>query len=121
MEVTGGQTVGARSLGGVQVTTVADSTKYDSAPRQTVSTSERDSTPAISRESLPEAVVFPRDGTPLDRRPVQLRQARAAARYRRGGGRPGRRRPPRLTGLPAGGPPAAGGSESSSPKQAVAG
>jgi len=95
MEVTGVQTVGARSLGGVQVTTVADSTKYDGAPRQSPDSPERDSAPAVSRESFPEAVVFPRDGTPLDRRPVQLRQARAAARYRRDGGEPSRRRPPR--------------------------
>ena len=92
MEVTGVQPVGARSLGGVQVTTVGDTTQYDGR-RQSGNAPERDSTPAIPRESYPEAVVFPRDGTPLDRRPVQLRHARAAARYRRDGGEPPHHRP----------------------------
>ena len=88
MEVTGVQPVGARSLGGVQVT-VTDSTQYGN--RSSGDAPERDSTPAIPRAAYPEAVVFPRDGTPLDRRPVQLRHARAAARYRRDGGAPKRR------------------------------
>ena len=92
MEVTGVQPVGARSLGGVQAT-VTDSTQYGS--RGSPAAPERDSTPAIPRAQFPEAVVFPRDGTPIDQRPVHLRQARASARYRRDGGEPERREPKR--------------------------
>jgi len=90
MEVTGIQAVGARGFTAVQAT-VTESSQSD---RQASAgpAAERDSTPAIPRSALPEAVVFPRDGTPIDRRPVQLRHARATARYRRdGGGRNNRR------------------------------
>ena len=85
MEVTGVQPVGARSLGAVQAT-VTDSTQ--SGGRASAGPADRDSTPAIPRAMYAEAVVFPRDGKPLDQRPVQLRQERAAARYRRDGGNP---------------------------------
>lgn len=88
MEVTGVQAVGARSLGGVQAT-VSDSTQYGG--RAGAGPPDRDSTPTIPRSSYPEVVVFPRDGKPLDQRPVQLRQAKAKARYRRDGGEPKRR------------------------------
>jgi hypothetical protein len=90
MEITGVQSVGARSLGGVQVT-VSDSTQ--AASRVTAAAFERDNEPSLPRSSIPEAVVFPRDGTPIDHRPVQLRHARAVARYRRDGGNPKRREP----------------------------
>jgi hypothetical protein len=88
MEITGVQTVGARSLGSVQVT-VSDSSQAGN--RAVATPSDRDSTPALPRSSVPETVVFPRDGAQIDRRPVQLRNARAAARYRRDGGDPKRR------------------------------
>jgi hypothetical protein len=85
MEITGVQPVGARSLGSVQAT-VSDSSA--SANRTVATPADRESTPSVPRSSIPEVVVFPRDGTPIDRRPVQLRHARAAARYRRDGGEP---------------------------------
>jgi hypothetical protein len=92
MEVTGVLPVGARSLGGVLVT-VSDSTQYGN--RSSSNAPDRENTPSVPRASFPEPVVFPRDGTPLDHRPVQLRQARAAQRYKRDGGGSPRRQTPR--------------------------
>jgi hypothetical protein len=79
MEITGVQTVGARSLGSVSAT-VSDPTV--SSGRANVGAPEREIGTATSRTLYAEAVAFPRDGKPLDRRPVQLRQQRAQARYR---------------------------------------
>jgi len=91
MEVTWVQPVGARSLGGVQVT-VSDSTQYGN--RSGSNAPERENTPSVPRASFPEPVVFPRDGTAADPRPVELRHAKAAQRYKRDGGEP-RRKPKR--------------------------
>jgi len=77
MQITGVQSVGARSLGSVTAAVaVTDPTRVVSAPP------ERENAGTNTRPLSPEAVVFPRDGKPLDRRPVQLRQQRAKARYR---------------------------------------
>jgi len=84
MEITGVQPVGARSLGSVSAA-VSDSTAYSGRP-----SAERESTTAPPRSLYAEAVAFPRDGKPLDRRPVQLRQERAQVRYRDDGGERGR-------------------------------
>jgi len=83
MEITGVQAVGARSLGSVSAT-VSDSTLYTGRPSGDPLESE--STAAALRTVSPEAVTFPRDGKPLDRRPVQLRQVRAQTRYLNDGG-----------------------------------
>ncbi|MGO9872648.1 MAG: hypothetical protein ACLPVY_02515 [Acidimicrobiia bacterium] len=83
MEITGVQAVGARSLGSVSAT-VSDSTLYTG--RSSVDPLEPESTAAALRTVSPEAVAFPRDGKPLDRRPVQLRQDRAHTRYLEDGG-----------------------------------
>jgi hypothetical protein len=82
MEITAIQPVGARSLGSVS-TTVSDSTQYSN--RATIGALDREIVVAAPRELHPEAVVFPRDGKPLDQRPVHLRQQRASARYRADG------------------------------------
>jgi hypothetical protein len=87
MEITGVQSVGARSLGSVSVT-VSDSSQ--SGTRYAVGSLDREPTGADPRAVAPEAVTFPRDGKPLDRRPVQLRHQRATARYRDDGGQPKR-------------------------------
>ena len=81
MEITGVQPVGARSLGSVSAT-VSDSTLSGRArePRPG-RPGEHGSAP---RALYPEAVVFPRDGKPLDQRPVQLRQQRARRALPRG-------------------------------------
>ena len=85
MQITGVQPVGARSLGSVSATvSVSDSTQ--AANHASASTLDRD-VRATPRTMSPEAVVFPRDGKPLDPRPVQLRQQRAHERYRKDGGK----------------------------------
>jgi hypothetical protein len=83
MEMTGVQSVGARSLGSVTAT-VSDSTV--AGARASAGVPDRDNSTSASRTLYPEAVAFPRDGKPLDRRPVQLRHAQAHARYREDGG-----------------------------------
>jgi hypothetical protein len=92
MEITGVQSVGARSLGSVSAT-VSDSTQYNG--RASVATLDRENTAFAPRALYPEAVAFPRDGKPLDQRPVQLRQQRANTRYREDGGQRERERPGR--------------------------
>ena len=83
MQITGVQPVGARSLGSVTAT-VSDSTQY--ATQASVGTLDREISATTPRTIVPEAVVFPRDGKPLDQRPVQLRQQRAHERYGKDGG-----------------------------------
>jgi len=80
MQITGVQAVGARSLGSVTAAVAVS----DPA-RVTTATADREYRPSAVRTFWAEAVVFPRDGKPLDRRPVQLRQQRANARYREDG------------------------------------
>jgi hypothetical protein len=85
MQITGVQSVGARSLGSVTAT-VSDSTP--AAPTvAAVVEHEAATATSTARPMHPEAVVFPRDGKPVDRRPVRLRQQRASARYREDGRR----------------------------------
>ena len=87
MEITGVQTVGARSLGSVSATV----TNSSPATPTVGGAGDGDHTGAAARELHPEAVVFPREGKPLDQRPVDLRQERATTRYREDG-RPRSRR-----------------------------
>ena len=82
MQITGVQSVGARSLGSVSVT-VSDPTDVSRAAA--AGTLERETATSAPRPMHPEAVVFPRDGKSLDQRPVDLRHRRAAARYREDG------------------------------------
>jgi len=81
MQITGVQTVGARSLGSVSAVV----TDPDQVTRAGVVTPERENASGTPRALIPEAVVFPRDGKPVDRRPVRLRNQRAAVRYREDG------------------------------------
>jgi hypothetical protein len=81
MQITGVQSVGARSLGSVSVT-VSDPAQ---AARAVAGTGERENATSAPRALHPEAVVFPRDGKPLDQRPVDLRNRHATARYREDG------------------------------------
>jgi len=83
MQITGVQTVGARSFSSVTTAvTVAEPARV--APVAP----DRDNGSAKPRTLSPEAVVFPRDGKPVDRRPLQLRRQRANARYREDGRAP---------------------------------
>jgi hypothetical protein len=91
MQVTGIQPVGARSFGTVQATV----TDTQLAVRESAAVGDRAGPSTFSRPAIPEAVVFPHDGKPLDQRPTQLRHARARARYRADGGEPRHRNPPR--------------------------
>ncbi len=83
MQITGVQSVGARSLGSVSATvfdsTPAPHTGAGAAVEHEVATTNS------PRPLHPEAVVFPRDGKPVDQRPVRLRHQRASARYREDG------------------------------------
>ena len=88
MQITGVQSVGARSLGSVSVT-VSDTTDVTRAA--VAGTLEREPASSAPCSVHPEAVVFPREGKPLDQRPVDLRHQRAAARYREDGKPRGRR------------------------------
>ena len=63
--------------------TVSDTSSF--LNRASVGQIDRENTVLAPRALHPEAVVFPRDGKPLDQRPVQLRQERANARYREDG------------------------------------
>jgi hypothetical protein len=85
MIVTGAQAAGAKSLGGVVVTGV-DSRETTRA----VPTGETVVEQGVTRQAGdPEPVVFPREGgLPMDTRPSDLRQQRAAQRYREDGGDP---------------------------------
>ena len=76
MEITGVQAVGARSLGSVTATVASPTTP------SVVEVRDASAAGAGARGLGVEAVVFPRDGKPVDRRPVHLRKAQAAARYR---------------------------------------
>jgi hypothetical protein len=87
MEITGVQAVGARSLGSVSATV----TNSSPAAPTVGGVGDAEHAAVGPRELHPEAVVFPRDGKPLDQRPVELRHQRATARYREDG-RPRSRR-----------------------------
>ena len=82
MQILAVQSVGARGLGSV---TASVSDDAQTATRATVAPLDRENSTSTPRTLVAEAVVFPRDGKPLDRRPVQLRQQRADARYREDG------------------------------------
>ena len=81
MQITGIQTPGARGLASVSAI-VSDP---DPVARAAVVTPEREQAAGTPRPLVPEAVVFPRDGKPVDRRPVRLRHQRASERYRQDG------------------------------------
>jgi hypothetical protein len=77
MHVAGVQPAGSRGYTAVQAVVV----EAKPAPART------DAPPAAARPSatptlIPEPVVFPRERPPVDGRPLDVRQRRAAARYR---------------------------------------
>lgn len=82
MQILAVQSVGARGLGSV---TASVSDPIQTVTRAPAATLDRENSSSTPRTLVAEAVVFPRDGKPLDRRPVQLRQLRANARYREDG------------------------------------
>jgi hypothetical protein len=83
MMVTGVQPVGSKGLSAVSVTA---SDPKDAARARVGGEPERGGDGPVSRPGEPQPVVFPRSGLPLDQRPVELRQQRAAERYRSDGG-----------------------------------
>lgn len=81
MQVTGVQPVGARGLATVQPQVASPRGADDgTAAGQAAGAARAARAPAATL--IAEPVTFPRDGVPLDRRPAQLRRAKAAARYR---------------------------------------
>jgi hypothetical protein len=82
MFVTGVQSVGSKGVNSVQVAAI--DTKEVSKPG-----SQQPDAPKpgdIAKPGDPQPVVFPRAGVGLDQRPVALRHAQAASRYRSDGG-----------------------------------
>ena len=82
MIVTGAQPIGAKSLGAVQVTGVD---AKDAARVGTPVADQREKS-GEPKKGEPIPVVFVRDGMPMDTRPSDLRQQRAAQRYKEDGG-----------------------------------
>ena len=82
MIVTGVQAAGATGLRSVQGAAI-DSSEIGRAASTADPRSERDSR---VKNGVPQPVVFPREGLPLDQRPVEHRLQRAAARYHSDGG-----------------------------------
>lgn len=82
MIVTGAQPIGAKSLGSVQVTGVDPK----DAARVGSPVAEPREKGVQLKKGEPVPVIFVRDGMPMDTRPSDLRQQRAAQRYREDGG-----------------------------------
>jgi hypothetical protein len=80
MFVTGVQAVGAKGLGSVQVGAV-DANAAVRAGAADDNDRERDDANGSVRPGEPQRVVFPREGVPLDQRPVALKQEQALRRY----------------------------------------
>jgi hypothetical protein len=87
MIVTGVQSVGSKGANSVQVAAV-DTTEVAKFG-EIGSTSSRHRR-LTQRPGEPEPVVFPRDGVPLDKRPVSLKHGHALQRYAAYGGERGR-------------------------------
>jgi hypothetical protein len=83
MFVTGVQAVGAKGLHSVQVAAV--DAKEVARATGGLGDDDRDRGDRV-KAGEPQPVVFPRDGVPLDQRPVELRHQIAALRYQRDGG-----------------------------------
>ena len=92
MQVVGVQPGGSRGFASVQPV-VTDAR----AGLAATNTGARDAKTLAARAQAftREPVVFPRDGLPLDQRPLNLRQAKAAGRYREAQDLPVTRRRPR--------------------------
>lgn len=81
MQVTGVQPVGARGMATVQPQVADPRGANDGAAGGQAAGAAR-AARAPAPTLIAEPVTFPRDGVPLDRRPVELRRAKAATRYR---------------------------------------
>ncbi|HTL86837.1 MAG TPA: hypothetical protein VL856_16760 [Acidimicrobiia bacterium] len=81
--MTGVQAVGAKGLHSVQVAAV--DTKEAARVTSGLNDDDHDKGDRV-KAGEPQPVVFPRDGLPLDQRPVELRHQIAALHYRRDGG-----------------------------------
>jgi hypothetical protein len=85
MQLTGVQPVGAKGLSTLQASVVDGK---DTGRLGASDSRERGPALQYARAGEPQPVVFPREGTPLDQRPVDLRREHATARYREDGGDP---------------------------------
>lgn len=84
MLVTGVQSAGSKGVSNVQIAAV--DTK-EAARTGSAADNDGDRNQVAPRAGDPQPVIFPRSGeTPLDQRPVALRQQAAAERYKRDGG-----------------------------------
>ena len=90
MFVTGVQAVGAKGLHSVQGAVV--DTKEAARVTSGLTDDDRDPGNRV-KPGEPEPIVFPRDGVPLDQRPVELRHQIATLRYRRDGGEEDQQQP----------------------------
>ncbi len=87
MLVTGVQPVGAKGVTTVQATAV----DVKDATRAGVTgdhDADRHHAPTTAKPGEPQPVVFPRNGVPVDQRPVSMQHEHAARRYRRDGAPP---------------------------------
>ena len=82
--VTGVQPVGSGALSTVQVAAV-DTKEVARLGAQSDGDTDR-GTSSLRTNDSHQPVVFPRQGVPMDQRPVSLRHHHAAARYQRDGG-----------------------------------
>ena len=84
--------VGVQAVGSKGVTAVQGSVVDTRDPRETAGTATdgdadaRRAAGGAARGGIPQPVVFPRKGVPVDPRPVAMRQKQAVTRYRRDGG-----------------------------------
>jgi hypothetical protein len=83
MMVTGVQPVGAKGLGSVSgaVVDAKETTRV-----VTPADADQDRPAGFVKGSTPQPVVFPRDGLPMDQRPVSHKLQQAADRYAQDGG-----------------------------------
>ena len=84
MMVTGVQPAGARGLGTVQGAGI--DTKEFARPESPLEDEADGRTPSFGRSVTSQPVVFPREGVPLDQRPVSQRLHEAGHRYHEDGG-----------------------------------
>jgi hypothetical protein len=85
MMVTGVQPAGSGAVSTVQVAAV-DPKEVARLGSQADGENDRTTSSLRRSQESHQPVVFPRQGVPMDQRPVSLRHHRATARYQRDGG-----------------------------------
>lgn len=87
MMVVGVQAVGSKCVTAVQGSVVDTRDSRETAGTATDGDADvRRAAAGAARGGIPQPVVFPRKGLPVDPRPVALHQKHALTRYRRDGG-----------------------------------